>query len=162
MNARKIARKSMGRPKSPDRSELTKALIAKQDAQARRLAAQVREILGTHFLVDDVELGRQNSDGVIRARLLHIPSELTPQVAASADANAVATLIDQRIRAALDEVADTLERPPVLPCLGRPPAMLKRPGPIRPSKSLALARARCARLSGQLMDLKRSIGRTRR
>ncbi|MPZ16577.1 MAG: hypothetical protein GEV06_01490 [Luteitalea sp.] len=158
---KKVHGKSRGRPRKRQNTELVSALCAKQDAMARRLAGQVREILGSHVRAVEADWERAHSDRLIRERCLRIPQELTSQVATLTDASQVTALIDQHIRSALTEVADRLEREPCPAYPGRRPAMLRVPGPIKPSRSLALARARCARLAGQLMDLRRSIARTR-
>lgn len=154
---KKTARKSnsLGRPRSKARSELTASLIERQDEQARRTAGRIAALRREYVDLDDADRQRARCFAVTRERLVRVPAELTPLIIAAQPGgeSVVHRAMAAGLRSALVEVADELDASDD----AAPPPY--SPPVIRASRTLAGARARSARLSSELMRVRRAIAR---
>src|SRR5262245_36251846 len=137
-----------GRPRSPANTELVAALIARQDAMARRTQRRIADFLARHVLVSEVEQDLTYARGVVAESLLALPSQLAPRIATMTSPEEIHRLLSDEIRSVLIcashrlRGAATDDQAPSI----RPP----RP---RRSRTLAQARAQNARLGAVLIDL---------
>jgi hypothetical protein len=155
--------KQLGRPRSASRSELTLSQIARADALSRRTARRIAHILDTHIPVEDVIRARDKANAILAQQFAPVAAELAPIVAAQSDPAIVFQTVDSAVRSVLNHVADLYKAEAGRPGpLGLVDLTLVRPRRLRPSRSLAAARARSARLHVQWLDLTARVVREQR
>ena len=156
---KKIARKSRGRPRSQDRSELTSALIAKQDAMSRKVASTIRRLLSTHLPADEVDYAWAWELRRIRRVIKRACAGAVPVLAAAAGENVAA--VECAFKTLAYGILTKLGLDGNMPPPFKRPAdpVLVPPEQLRASRSLAGARARLARLQVQRLNILERIAR---
>lgn len=145
------ARKRRGRPRSQDRIELAAALIQRHDALAAREARRIRDILETHVPAYELAPVWNRERERIAERLRRVPGELAPLVVSAVESGrSVPVTLDEHVRSLTDLAADPTPAPRLSP---RPAVFCAPREPLEPSRSVAQARARVARLQAQRMEL---------
>jgi hypothetical protein len=140
-----------GRPRSPEQSELTRALIRRADAQSRRTARLIREFLDTHVPLDGVTRAWARIHHELRDQLERLPARAAGSPAFAAPA--VQQFLAEYVRGVLAELGDP---PPADAAL--PPEPTPEPSPrVRRSSSWAAARAQAAMLGARLLDLRERV-----
>jgi hypothetical protein len=146
--AEKVARNLGGRPRSADRSDLVASLAVKHDAQARRTSRQIDDLKQNHLPADLAAqfLGQERA----RVRLLvthaYGSSDLAAELAGLSTVEAVEDLLRRTAFQLLRDLASADDLP------AASTRRVRRPLP--PSRSLASARARGARLQAELIGLR--------
>jgi len=141
-----------GRPRSPANTELIAALIGRQDQLTHRRRGQLAELRAQYLDASLVAAERIEARRILLERMLLIPRAVAPAIAATSDPGAVFGILDEAFREALGDVADRLDRSAA--AMGDESPVLS---PLRPSRSLAQARARAASASTELAHFRDRI-----
>lgn len=148
MTLRQFTRR--GRPRSPARADLASALRERQDSQARRTARQIRDLEQQHIVAREASAAWTAEAARVTTRLRQLPGALAAAISAGDDPPTVERVVRSAVHQVLRDLAGS-------GATGR--AKTRRPPQLRPSASLASARARGARLQARLVDAREAIAR---
>lgn len=146
-------KRGRGRPRSPAREALARAVVARTDARARQVARQINGIIDSHVSAAGVALVWRDTVARARTAVLAIPGKFLERRPAVGDPEAVRRGLDQLVRWALEELSDHLASAPDPPGM---PAEESR-AVARRQKDVTMARAQHATLTARLLDLKARI-----
>jgi hypothetical protein len=150
---RPTERRPRGRPRDPATSDLSRALIERQDALAERRARDLAE-LRARYLDESVAVAeRLEARQMLVDRMLRVPAAVAPAIAELENPDDVHRLLESAIREALEDIANAYARSAESAgCAAAPPVSVRHR-----SRSLAVARARAADAQTALMAFRERL-----
>ena len=148
-----IDRRPRGRPRDPATSDLSRALIERQDALTDRRARDLAE-LRARYIDESVAIAeRLEARQMLVDRMLRVPAAVAPAIAELETPDDVHRLLESAIREALEDVANAYARSAEsVGGAAAPPVSVRHR-----SRSLAVARARAADAQTALMAFRERL-----
>jgi hypothetical protein len=135
-----IDRRPRGRPRDPATSDLSRALIERQDALTERRARDLAELRARYVDESVAAAERLEARRMLVDRMLRVPAAVAPAIAELESPDDVHRLLESAIREALEDIANAYARSAEPgDCAAAPRVSVRRR-----SRSLAVARARAA------------------